>query len=207
MCPRCGSLGRHRVDWLYLQQADVLKRTNRLLHIAPEVCLELPLRRLANIDYRSADYDSKLAMEHVDATAMHYEDESFDAVVCNHVLVVIEEDEAAIKELHRVLKPGGWALVQSAVDTGRGRTIERERPTEGARYEESVLRVYGRDYAAKLEQVGFSVTVSDFVQELPNTVRERFGLDSEETIFFCRKPARVGASDANDLLQHRASPR
>lgn len=203
MCPRCGSLGRHRVDWLYLtEQTDVLERTNRLLHIAPEVCLELPLRRLANIDYLSADYDSKLAMEHVDATAMHYEDESFDAVICNHVLAVIEQDEAAMKELHRVIKPGGWGLIQSSVDTGRGRTVERERRTGAGRYEEFVLRQYGHDYAAKLEQVGFSVTVSDFVGELPTTVRERFGLDTRETVFFCRKPARAGATAvaaANDV--------
>lgn len=200
MCPRCGSLGRHRVDWLFLtQQTDVLKRTSRLLHIAPEVCLEAPLRQLAHVDYLSADYDSKLAMEHVDATAMHYPSESFDAVICNHVLVVIEDDAAAIRELHRVLKPEGWALIQSAVDTSRDSTVEVERPTGGSRYEEFFLRRYGRDYAAKLEQAGFSVTVSDFVRELPTTVQQRFGLDPQETIFFCRKPARWAAPGEADV--------
>jgi SAM-dependent methyltransferase len=194
MCPRCGSLGRHRVDWLFLtEQTDALKRAHRLLHIAPEVCLESPIRRLAHIDYLSADYDSKLAMEHVDATAMHYESESFDAVICNHVLVVIENDEAAMAELHRVLKPGGWALLQATVDTARDRTSERARPATGARYEEFVLRQYGRDYVARLEQVGFSVIVSEFVRALPAAVQERFGLDPGETIFFCRKPADAGA--------------
>jgi SAM-dependent methyltransferase len=207
MCPRCGSLGRHRVDWLFLtEHTDALKRAHRLLHIAPEVCLESPIRRLAQIDYRSADYDSKLAMEHVDATAMHYESESFDAVICNHVLVVIEDDKAAMVELHRVLKPGGWALLQATVDTARERAIERARPARGARYEEFVLRQYGRDYVAQLEQVGFSVTVSEFVRALPVAVQERFGLDPGETIFFCRKPADAGAAfeEASDVRPREA---
>lgn len=207
MCPRCGSLGRHRVDWLFLtEQTNALKRGHRLLHIAPEVCLESPIRRLTHIDYLSADYDSKLAMEHVDATAMHYQSESFDAVICNHVLVVIEDDEAAMAELHRVLKPGGWALLQATVDTARERTIERARPATGARYEEFVLRQYGRDYVAQLEHVGFSVIVSEFVPALPAAVQERFGLDPGETIFFCRKPTRAGAAceEASDTRAGQA---
>ncbi len=199
MCPRCGSLGRHRVDWLYLTEANVLDHPTRLLHIAPEVCLETPLRKLPTVSYLSADYDSTLAMERVDVTDIHYGDDSFDAVICNHVLQLVEDDRAAMRELHRVIAPGGWALMQSSVDTSREDTIEKPQSTEGQRsetpgdgnsderYEEVFMRLYGRDYADRLREAGFSVTVTDFAKGLPTDVQGELGLDLAETIFFCRK--------------------
>ncbi len=105
-CPRCNALGRHRVDWLYLtDHTDMLRRPTRLLHIAPEVCLEAPLRGMAHVDYLSADYDSTLAMEKLDVRSIHHGDESFDAVICNHVLQLVDDDRAAMSELCRILRP------------------------------------------------------------------------------------------------------
>jgi SAM-dependent methyltransferase len=192
MCPRCGSLGRHRVDWLYLTSwTDALSRPIRLLHVAPEVCLEAPLRRLPGIAYRSADYDSTLAIDQVDIRDIHYPAESFDAVICNHVLHLIDDDRVAMHELYRVIAPGGWALLQSSVDTARETTIDlvpaAPVPGEEGRYEEVLLRQYGRDYANLLEQAGFDVTVADFARYEPPDVQRELGLDINETIFFCRK--------------------
>jgi SAM-dependent methyltransferase len=194
MCPRCGSLGRHRVDWMYLTtETDALDRPLRLLHIAPEVCLETPLRRLPNVSYLSGDYDSSLAMERVDVRDIQHEDESFDAVICNHVLQLIDDEPAALRELHRVLRAGGWALLQSSVDPSLAETRENEPVSTGdspdGRYEEVFMRMYGRDYSDRLERAGFSVTVSDFARNLPAAVQAEYGLDPDETIFFCRKSA------------------
>src|ERR1019366_8893224 len=151
-CPRCGALGRHRVDWLYLtDRTDVLQRPTNLLHIAPEVCLETPLRRMANIDYLSADYDSTLAMDQVDVRDIRYGDESFDGVICNHVLQLIDDDLTAMRELCRIVKPGGWALIQSSVNDELDDPLDRhvgdavDEPPD--RYEEVFHRIYGRaDY-------------------------------------------------------------
>jgi SAM-dependent methyltransferase len=193
MCPRCGSLGRHRVDLLYLtSQIDGLSRPLRLLHIAPEPSLEYSLRRLPNVIYRSADYDSKLAMDRVDIRDMPYGDESFDAIICNHVLQHVDDDAAALHELRRVLRPGGWALLQSAVDLSSEHTVDelsaRAEQSGPRGYEEVFMRVYGRDYASRLERAGFTVTVSGFVRDLPPSVCEQLGLDADETIFFCERP-------------------
>ena len=193
-CPRCNALGRHRVDWLYLtDHTDMLRRPARLLHVAPEVCLEAPLRRMAHVDYLSADYDSTLAMEKLDVRSIHHADESFDAVICNHVLQLVDNDRAAMSELCRIVKRGGWALIQSSVDEQREDTIEKSladrTDTDSGRYEEVFQRIYGRaDYIRRLEQAGFTVTISDFAGKLQPAVQDRLGLDPDEIIYFCRKP-------------------
>lgn len=194
MCPRCGSLGRHRVDWLYLnEETDALRQPVRLLHVAPEVCLETPLRALPNVSYLSADYDSTLAMDQVDLRDIHYGDDTFDGVICNHVLQLIDDDAAAMRELYRVIRPGGWALLQSSVNPSLERTDENLRPasadSDPERYEEVFMRMYGLDYPDRLARAGFSVTVSDFARRLPADRQRRLGLDLEETIYFCRKPS------------------
>ncbi|MBV8987167.1 MAG: methyltransferase domain-containing protein [Solirubrobacterales bacterium] len=130
-------------------------------------------------------------MDQVDVRKIQYKDESFDAVICNHVLNVIDDDRAAMRELHRVVKTGGWALLQSSMDLTQEHTAEKENAWDPAgaagRYEEVFMRWYGRDYATLLEQAGFTVTESDFVKDLPAATKRELGLDPEETIFFCRK--------------------
>lgn len=192
MCPRCGARGRHRVDWLFLtSNTDLLHRPVRVLHVAPESCLEGPLRRIPTVDYLSADYDSALAMEQMDITAIRHEDDSFDGIICNHVLQHVDDDRAAMSELYRVTRNGGWALLQSSVDMSRELTVEDPvtppLPGDADRYEEVFMRSYGRDYASRLEQAGFEVTVSDFVTKLAESDCRELGLDTAETIFFCRK--------------------
>lgn len=203
MCPRCGSLGRHRVDLLYLTtQVAALEGPVRLLHIAPEPSLERSLRRLPNVTYRSADYDSTLAMDRVDIREMPYGDESFDAIICNHVLQVVDDDVTAMRELHRVLRTGGWALLQSAVDLSSERTVDeldgRGRQSGPRGYEEALMHRYGRDYIRRLEVAGFTITVSEFARDLPQSVFCRLGLDANETIFFCQRTASTNRAPGPD---------
>jgi SAM-dependent methyltransferase len=193
MCPRCGSLGRQRVNWLFLtSRTDLLEGPKRLLHVAPEVCIGRRLERLPNISYLSADYASALAMEHMDITDIRYPDESFDVVLCNHVLVYVAADRQAMREIFRVLRCGGWALLQVPIDPSRETTFEdpsvtdpRERHRVFGQYDH--VRVYGRDYLQRLEEAGFEVSVNEFVKELPASMIGELGLDSSETIYLCRK--------------------
>jgi SAM-dependent methyltransferase len=193
MCPRCGSLGRQRVDWLFLTtRTDLLSSRKRVLHVAPETCFAQTLQRRANIDYLSADYDSALAMERMNITDIGYPDGSFDVVLCNHVLVYVDDDMRAMREIHRVLRSGGWALLQVPVDDSRKRTFEdasvtdpRERHRIFGQYDH--VRVYGRDYVSRLRQAGFDVSVDDFVTALPASTIARHGLDSNEIVYLARK--------------------
>ena len=126
MCPRCGSLGRHRTQWLYLaQRPELLAGPKEVLQgVAPERSLQHCLRRFPEIDYLSADYDAKTAMEQMDITDIHYSDSSFDVIICNHVLEHVSDDARALREMFRVLRPGGWALLQVPIDFDREHTFE-----------------------------------------------------------------------------------
>jgi SAM-dependent methyltransferase len=149
---------------------------------------------LPNVSYISGDYDSALAMETIDITDIHYPDESFDAIVCNHVLEHVVDDRTALREMYRVLKPGGWALLQSPVDSTREETFEdpeitdsRERERLFGQYDH--VRIYGRDYSTRLTEVGFELLENRYAERLAPPEVERFGLEINEVIYFCRKGA------------------
>ena len=105
-CPFCHSSDRERLVYLFLKRkTNVFNERIKLLHVAPENNLGRKLKECGNIDYLSADLNSPLAMEKMDITDIKYTDNSFDAVICNHVLEHIIDDAKAIRELYRVIKP------------------------------------------------------------------------------------------------------
>jgi SAM-dependent methyltransferase len=185
MCPRCGSLGRHRTEWFYLSQhPDLLSGPKRVLHVAPEESLERCLRRLPGVDYLSADFDAKTAMEHMDITDIQHPDSSFDVIICNHVLEHVADDRRALSELFRVLSDDGWALLQAPIDDDREATLEDTSITGPADRERVFgqydhVRVYGRDYVGRLEAAGFVVSVDDVVRGVPEQQVELYQLEPE----------------------------
>ena len=82
------------------------------------------LEALTNVDYTSVDLESPLAMHKEDLTKLSFKDNVFDAILCYHVLEHIEDDKKAISELFRVLKPNGWAILQTPIDEDREHTFE-----------------------------------------------------------------------------------
>jgi SAM-dependent methyltransferase len=104
----------------------------------------------------------------------------------------IPDDRLAMRELFRVLKPDGWAILQSPVDMARETTSEDpsvsspeiRRKLFG---QDDHLRAYGRDYIKRLKEAGFSVTQDAFVQQLPDQLIHTYGLMKEEVLFFCKK--------------------
>lgn len=194
LCPRCGSLERHRLLWLYLRDRTNLFSNNiiKVLHFAPEHILQDLLSSLPNLDYISADLDSHLAMVKMDITNILYEDNSFDVILCSHVLEHVIDDQKAMKELFRVLKHGGWAILQSPIDIKRNKTFEdpgivlpedRERVFGQCDH----VRIYGLDYKDRLEKAGFTVKVDGYVRELGVNIIQKYGLMKDEDIYFCTK--------------------
>lgn len=194
LCPQCLSLERHRLQWLYLQEkTDFFSADLRVLHFAPELHFIRRIRQLPNLDYISADLNPVVADERVDITAIQYPDNSFDAILCNHVLEHIPDDRLAMRELCRVLKPGGWAILQVPIDESRATTLEDPTITTPEQRQQFYghhdhQRMYGRDYMERLESAGFTVTRDDFVRHLPPERIERSGLSTGELIYFCEKP-------------------
>jgi SAM-dependent methyltransferase len=192
-CPGCSSLERHRLLWLYLKnKLNIITSKTDLLSVAPEYSIQRKLKSLNNIDYTSVDLDSKLAMYKVDLTNIPFEDNKYDGIVCYHVLEHIEDDFKAMSELFRILKPGGWAILQSPVDTNREKTYEDfsiTSPVERKNVfgQKDHVRIYGRDYSSRLVKAGFSVKEDPFVNTFSEDEVETFKLDRSELIYFCTK--------------------
>lgn len=59
--------------------------------------------------------DSRLETQLVDATKpLPYANAAFDLVVCLDLLVHLPDPQAAVKEMHRILKPGAVALIDNS---------------------------------------------------------------------------------------------
>ena len=125
LCPNCDSLERHRLLWLFLKaKTNLLKDNLKVLDIAPTKGISEKIKFMPNIDYLSIDLNSPLAMRHMDITALNLDDNTFDFVICCHVFEHIPNDRKAMTEILRVLKPGGWAILQVPIDIKLKRTHE-----------------------------------------------------------------------------------
>ena len=164
----------------------------RVLHVAPEDCLQPSLSKLENLDYVSGDMSSKSAMVRMDITDIQFPDNSFDVILCSHVLEHVGDDGRAMRELRRILKPSGWAILQVPVDVSRERTFEDPRVTDSAERERLFgqwdhVRMYGRDYPRRLADAGFDVQAEAYVAQLGPDVVRVYGLDASENVYVCRK--------------------
>ncbi|QHT70284.1 methyltransferase domain-containing protein [Rhodocytophaga rosea] len=194
LCPNCLALERHRLMWLYLQdKTDFFNAPHKVLHVAPEHCFIHRFEAMKNLDYVTADIESPLAKVKMDIHAIPFEANTFDVAFCNHVMEHVADDHQAMKELYRVLKPNGWAIIQSPMDTSRSTTLEdpsitSEADREKYYWQKDHVRLFGLDYAQRLEKAGFQVTEDSFVKELGQQLVSRYALPGEEIIYFCRKP-------------------
>jgi hypothetical protein len=190
-CPRCGSLERHRLLWLYFGcRTDLFDgRPKSLLHVAPERHLAPLLWQVPGLTYLSADLDSPLAMASMDLTDAPYPDASFDVILCNHVLEHVPDDRRAMQELFRMLKPGGWAVLQvpmSGEKTDEDPTVTDPKERERRFGQSDHVRMYGRDYGDRLADAGFEVHVDDFAHRLPPALARLCGIKGQH-VYFCRR--------------------
>jgi ubiquinone/menaquinone biosynthesis C-methylase UbiE len=147
---------------------------------------------MKNLDYVTADIESPLAKVKMDIHAIPFPENTFDVAFCNHVMEHVDDDIQAMRELHRVLKPGGWAIIQSPMDISREATYEDAAITSPADREKHYWqsdhqRLYGLDYQERLETAGFTVTADRFVLDMTEEAVKRYALPSQEIIYFCRK--------------------
>ncbi|MGI9542972.1 MAG: class I SAM-dependent methyltransferase [Cyclobacteriaceae bacterium] len=194
LCPNCLALERHRLLWLFLQQkTDFFSRPKKVLHIAPEVCFTDRFEAMENIDYITADLESPWAKVKMDIHQIPFEEDTFDVVMCNHVLEHVENDIKAMQEIHRVLRPGGWAFLQIPFfipvpeETQEDPNVTSSKERERKYGQNDHVRLYGKDYKQRLEKGGFKVTEDDFVTTIPFEDQKRFALDRGEMVYFCEK--------------------
>ena len=192
VCPWCGSFERERLVMLYLKEhSRILDRDMRVMHMAPERRIQKWLSREMKGQYISVDLQSPLAEVHADICALPFQDEFFDYILCNHVLEHIPDDRKAMRELYRVLKTGGSAILQVPIAAERLTTDEQPSLSEQERLvrfgQHDHVRLYGLDYADRLRQEGFQVEPMPVGQVFDQSKIERFGLLPDEVLYVGRK--------------------
>ncbi|WP_136466375.1 class I SAM-dependent methyltransferase [Flagellimonas onchidii] len=188
LSPSTLSLERHRLLWLFLKnETDFFTKKLNLLHFAPEQAFYKRFKKLKNINYTTTDLNSPLADVKADICNLPFDNDSFDVILCNHVLEHIPDDTKAMQELFRVLKPSGWGVFQIPQDLKRDKTFEddsitdkKERAKIFGQYDH--VRIYGRDYFDKLRSIGFQVEEVDYTSKLSAKDIETYRLAKGEII-------------------------
>jgi len=192
LCWRCGSHERHRAQWLLLQRRpELLDGARSLLHFAPEWCIRRRLQALPDLRYVTADLEPTGVDLKLDVTDLDLADDSFDAVLCSHVLEHVPDDGAAMRELRRVTAPGGFCLVMVPLALDREHTYEDPAITAPEERERAFLqhdhvRLYARDIEDRLRSAGFDVEVVDMHAELGAEQAARYRLLASDLAFLCR---------------------
>jgi predicted SAM-dependent methyltransferase len=195
-CPYCRSLERHRFVWYYFsKKTSLLDGTmKRVLHFAPEKCLETRLRGAIGSNYVTADLMDTSVNVITDIMNMGFADESFDVIYCSHVLEHVIDDLAAIRELYRVLRLNGWAIILLPLSQSLDKTFEDPSITDPElrlKYfgQHDHLRLYGRDFIERLSNIFDDIKIIYVSDLLFNEEAIRMGLSSEKTgeIYYCTK--------------------
>jgi len=164
----------------------------KLLHIAPEKNLQKILKSFSHIKYISGDLNHLVADRKIDITNINFENDYFDFIICNHVLEHIVDDQKAMRELFRVLRPKGFAILQVPISKKAKETFEDfsiTSPEEREKYfgQKDHVRIYGKDYKERLESIGFKVELYDIKKDLSIQDIKKYGLNEEEILYVCRK--------------------
>ena len=193
LAPGTLSLERHRLFWLYLKnETTFFSAPLRVLHFAPEQAFVQKFKKQKNLTYTTTDLNSPIADVKADICDLPFKDNSFDFIICNHVLEHIPDDTKAMQELYRVLAPSGTAIVQVPYDAKREITFEdntitdqSERTRIFGQYDH--IRVYGMDYFKKLSSIGFDVNALDYTSSISSDDIERYRLCKGELLPVCKK--------------------
>jgi len=194
LCPNCLSLERHRMMWWFLEnKTDFFTKGHKILHIAPELCFLKPFEALHQENYITADLESPLAKIKLDVLHMPFDEASFDIIFCNHVLEHVDDDRQAMAEIYRVLRPGGWAILQIPLfhplpdKTYEDASITDPAAREKAFGQRDHVRLFGKDYLDRLSSVGFDAEEIDPKDYLSAGEIKRHALPMDEPVFFVKK--------------------
>ena len=165
---------------------------HRILHFAPEDCFQNYFKTKSNLQYISADLNSPKAMIQMDITKIRYDANYFDFIICLHILEHVLDDNKAMQELFRVLKPGGMAFLQCPIDYKLEKTFEDRTITS---HEDRIkffgqsdhVRIYGPDFKDRLKRAGFHVKVEKCANFLSNYIISKYVLSKNDEIFICTK--------------------
>ena len=160
ICPYCLSLPRHRIICEYLDKnKNIFTKDNKTLVFASEICTEIYLNR-NSIEYNTADLYEKADLK-IDITKINLKDESYDVILCNHVLEHVTNYKKALKELNRILTKNGFLILSVPIDRNNKNIFEKKCSSDKERKkvygQADHLRNFGTDMKKIIENYSFEV--------------------------------------------------
>jgi len=197
-CPWCGCNDRERHLFLYMTAIGLLPSMSGMsvLHFAPEKRLSPRILETSPARYIKCDLFPKAAdVSRVDILEMPFEDRTFDLVIASHVMEHVADDLLALREVCRVLKPGGYAILQTPFSSKLHRTwsdpgIDTDEARLHAHGQEDHVRLYGRDIFQRFKSAGLESRVKQHRELLAEIKGREFGVNEDEPFFLFQKPLR-----------------
>ena len=195
ICPYCGSMDRTR--WTYInlvKHTEIFQSECRVLHFAPQWAEELLSKAIKcnkKTEYYPADFSPILPGElKIDMTDIPFKDNYFDYIIVNHVLEHVKNDETAVQELIRVLKPTGNIILSFPICTDNVTDEDISEMTPEERTErfgqDDHMRLYGKDYKERLEKFGLKITVYSPKDVFSDSEITQYGLIKDDICLICK---------------------
>lgn len=192
-CPHCWCSDRERLIILYLKKLQKGDKTLKMLEIAPSPSLTKWIKQQDMYLHRSCDLFMENVDDKVDITDMkEYQNESFDCLICSHVLEHVSDDKKAAKELYRILAPKGWAIIMVPISLMTQETLEDPTMTsEEERWrhyaQNDHVRLYSKSgFIQLLKNTGFSVETYS-IADFDDYAFQNHGIDSKSVLYVARK--------------------
>ena len=196
-CPHCKSLERQRfLAVLTSCLMPAVEPVGTLLEIAPAPCTTQVLHELAPLRHIRMDigYDGRGVDLLGSVTDIPLADRSVDVLVCYHVLEHVPDDAAALREVARVLAPGGVGLVQVPIKFGIATDEDPTAPVEERvrRFGQADhVRYYGDDFEDRLVDAGLVFTRVSPRSLVGERVCRVLGLIPDEWVWVVHSAAHV----------------
>ena len=200
-CPQCNASDRERLyaHWLQIWiDAAILGRNIRVIHFAPEHMLSTYIQQLKLFEqYETADLMMEnVTHRHVDLMQLPFAANTYDFLLCSHVLEHVPDDAKALQELYRILKPGGAGLIMAPIIPELPMTIEDPAETSAEvrwrRFgQDDHVRLYAHDdYVRRIENAGFAVKQFG-VDYFGSDTFTALGLKASSLLYVALKPVVV----------------
>lgn len=191
-CPHCGAVDRERWQYyVYQNKLDLFRAPGKVLHFAPEGSISNIIQQNEQIDYYTGDLLPMRAMYIVDITNMQYEDNTFDYIISNHVMEHIVDEEKAVSEIKRVLKPDGKWIFSFPICTDMKTYEDKAIISPEQRLKEygqgDHVRLYGYDFAERFERYDLTLHIYSPEKELDDDQIDKFGFIKDDVIIIATK--------------------
>lgn len=207
-CPWCGATDRERHLFMYMFAVGLFDELPGMsvLHFAPERRLSRLIAAKKPSLYITCDlYPKAPEVERVDIHAIPYPDKTFDLVIANHVLEHVKDDGQALKEVRRVLRPGGCAILQTPFspklyETWSDEGIDNECGRMHAYGQEDHVRLFGRNIFDRFAAAGLVSRVREHTQILSEWDSRKYGVNIAEPFFLFERGDRPVSAEALDSV-------